>query len=172
MSGQTCYFGLYRGTVQNNIDPMRLGRILALVPDVTGLISTAWAMPCVPVAGPGSGMFVVPPVGASVWIQYEGGSPDRPVWVGGFWSLPADVPVLATAGGTAGAPSVVLQSEGQAALVISNEPGPDGGLLLTSAGGATIRVSDSGIFLDNGRGASVTLIGPTVTINQGGLEVT
>ena len=89
MSGQTCYFGLYRGTVQNNVDPMRLGRIIALVPDVTGLISTAWAMPCVPVAGPGSGMFVVPPVGASVWIQYEGGSPDRPVWVGGFWSSAA-----------------------------------------------------------------------------------
>jgi len=170
MSGQASYFGLYRGTVQNNTDPMGLGRIIALVPDVTGLIPTAWALPCVPVAGPGSGMFVVPDIGASVWIQYEGGSPDRPVWVGGFWSVAAEVPAL-VAGATA-PPPIVVQGQGQAALVISNDPSPDAGLLLTSASGATVRVNDTGIFLDNGKGASVTLVGPTVTINQGGLEIT
>jgi hypothetical protein len=169
-SGQTSCFDLYRGIVQTNIDPLELGRIMALVPDVTGLIPNAWAMPCVPVAGPGSDMFVVPEVGASVWIQYEGGSPDRPAWAGGFWSVAAEVPSLAA--GTAGPPPFVVQGQGQAALAISNEPGPDGGLLLTSASGATIRVNDAGIFLDNGRGASVSMAGPTVTINQGGLEVT
>ncbi len=94
MSGQTCYFGLYRGTVQNNIDPMRLGRILALVPDVTGLISTAWAMPWVPVAGPGSGMFVVPPVGASVRIR-----PARPAARSGSAASGAPRPIPGSAGG-------------------------------------------------------------------------
>ena len=45
------FFGKYRGTVLNNIDPMMMGRIQAIVPDVTGLIPSSWAMPCFPGGG-------------------------------------------------------------------------------------------------------------------------
>ena len=40
------FYGLYRGTVENNIDPMGLGRIVALVPDIGGKAPLGWAMPC------------------------------------------------------------------------------------------------------------------------------
>lgn len=76
--------GKYRGKVVNNIDPLMLGRIIALVPTVSELPLT-WATPCVPYAGPGVGFFAVPPIGANVWIEFEGSDPGKPVWTGCFW---------------------------------------------------------------------------------------
>ncbi len=81
------FHGKYRGTVVNNVDPEQRGRIQALVPDVSGLIPSSWAMPCVPFAGKQSGVYVVPQIGAGVWIEFEQGDPDYPIWVGGFWGV-------------------------------------------------------------------------------------
>jgi hypothetical protein len=76
--------GKYRGKVVNNIDPMMQGRIIALVPAVSELPLT-WATPCVPYAGRMVGFFAVPPIGANVWIEFEGGDPGKPIWTGCFW---------------------------------------------------------------------------------------
>jgi uncharacterized protein involved in type VI secretion and phage assembly len=167
----TKYFGKYRGTVIQNVDPEQRGRILAMVPDVAGLLPSSWATPCVPVAGKQSGSWVVPQIGAGVWIEFEQGDPDYPVWTGGFWGSAAEVPALALAGNPA-SPSIVLQSGLQNALVISDVPGPTGGILLKSTTGAMILVNDVGITISNGKGATIVLAGPTVTINNGALVVT
>ena len=164
------FYGKYRGTVVNNIDPMQLGRIQAMVPDVSNLVPTGWAMPCVPIAGKQSGTFVVPQVGAGVWVEFEQGNPDDPIWVGGFWGIAAEVPALALAG-VPGNPNIVLQSALQNTLVISDLPGPTGGIMLKSPTGASIIVNDTGIYIQNGKGASLTLVGPAVTINNGALSV-
>jgi uncharacterized protein involved in type VI secretion and phage assembly len=78
------YFGKYRGTVTDNKDPLGIGRIQptapAIAPDALN-----WAMPCVPYAGPQEGFFMIPPVGANVWIEFEGGDPNYPIWSGCFW---------------------------------------------------------------------------------------
>ena len=66
MSEESKFFGLYRGTVTNNIDPLHLGRIIANIPDVADVASSAWAMPSVPLAGNQMGVFVVPQVGSRV----------------------------------------------------------------------------------------------------------
>jgi hypothetical protein len=76
--------GKYRGKVVNNIDPLMEGRIIALVPAISELPLT-WATPCVPYAGRGVGFFAVPPIGANVWIEFEGGDPGKPIWTGCFW---------------------------------------------------------------------------------------
>jgi hypothetical protein len=76
--------GKHRGKVINNIDPLQLGRIVALVPAISELPLT-WATPCVPYAGRGVGFFAVPPIGANVWIEFEGGDPGKPIWTGCFW---------------------------------------------------------------------------------------
>jgi uncharacterized protein involved in type VI secretion and phage assembly len=170
MSKQGKFFGKYRGTVLNNVDPQQIGRIQALVPDVSNAISTTWAMPCVPIAGKQMGSYFVPQVGAAVWIEFEQGDPDQPIWVGGFWGSAADVPGLAQAGVPA-SPSIVLQTTGQNAIVISDAPGPAGGVMLKSTSGATIVVNDLGIVIQNGKGASIMLAGPTVVINNGHLTV-
>jgi uncharacterized protein involved in type VI secretion and phage assembly len=164
------YFGVYRGTVFNNIDPLQIGRIMATVPDVGGVIPTTWAMPCVPIAGKQMGTFMVPQIGSGVFVQFEAGDPDRPVWVGGWWGDVAEVPALALAG-VPGDPNIVIQTTLQNAIVVSDLPGPTGGIMLKSTTGATLIVNDTGIYIQNGKGASIVMTGPTVTINAGALVV-
>ncbi|MDZ4721862.1 MAG: phage baseplate assembly protein V [Roseiflexaceae bacterium] len=87
------FYGKYRGTVTQNNDPMRQGRLMVTAPEVLGGLS-AWAMPCVPYAGMQVGLFLMPPVGAHVWIEFESGNPDFPIWSGCFWGpgeLPAQI---------------------------------------------------------------------------------
>jgi uncharacterized protein involved in type VI secretion and phage assembly len=164
------YYGVYRGTVVENIDPLQIGRIMALVPDVGGLIPTTWAMPCVPIAGKQAGTFVVPQIGSGVFVQFEAGDPDKPVWMGGWWGDVAEVPALALAG-VPGDPNIVVQTTLQNSVIVSDLPGPTGGIMLKSTTGATIIVNDTGIYIQNGKGASIVMVGPSVTINEGALVV-
>jgi uncharacterized protein involved in type VI secretion and phage assembly len=165
------HYGKYRATVINNIDPMMMGRLLVQVPDVSNVLPSTWAMPCVPFAGIMSGMYAVPAIGSGVWIEFEQGNPDYPVWVGCFWGSTAEVPTLALAAPPA-LQNVVIQTTAQNALMISDMPGPTGGILLKSSTGALISITDIGITISNGQGASIMMNGPTVTINQGALAVT
>jgi uncharacterized protein involved in type VI secretion and phage assembly len=164
------YYGKYRGTVFNNIDPMQMGRIQVVVPDVTSVLPSTWALPCVPMAGAQCGEFTVPPIGAAVWVEFEHGDRDYPIWTGGFWGSAAEVPALAIAT-TPPLQAIVLQTLGQNTLMISDMPGPTGGFLLKSATGALISINDVGITISNGQGATIVLSGPTVTINEGALSV-
>jgi uncharacterized protein involved in type VI secretion and phage assembly len=164
------YYGKYRGLVLNNIDPLQQGRLLVQAPDVLGLGISSWAMPCVPFAGPQMGAYVVPIIGAKVWVEFEGGNPDYPIWSGGFWGSAAEVPALALAGIPA-SPNIVLQTTGQNTILVSDVPGT-GGIMLKSTTGAFILVNDVGITISNGKGATIVMAGPTVTINNGALVVT
>ena len=170
MSESNKYFGKYRGTVLQNIDPEQRARIQVMVPDVGGLLPSSWAMPCVPLAGKAMGTFMVPQIGAGVWVEFEQGDPEYPIWTGGFWGLAAEVPALALAGNPA-SPSMVFQTGLQNTLSISDLPGPTGGIMLKSTTGAMIVVNDIGITISNGKGATIVLAGPTVTINNGALVV-
>jgi uncharacterized protein involved in type VI secretion and phage assembly len=169
-NGNPKYYGVYRASVVNNVDPMQMGRIQVIVPDVGGLTPSTYAMPCVPFASRQAGTFVVPVIGSGVWVQFENGDPDYPVWTGGWWGSAAEVPSLALAGNPA-SPSIVLQTTLQNTIVVSDVPGPTGGIMLKSTTGAMIMVNDIGITISNGKGASITLVGPTVTINNGALVV-
>jgi uncharacterized protein involved in type VI secretion and phage assembly len=173
LTNQRAFYGKYRGTVVNNIDPMMRGRLLVEVPDVTGLVPSSWAEPCTPLAGPTGppmGVYLVPPVGAGVWVEFEQGDPEQPVWVGCRWGAASDVPTLARAG-LPTSPSIVLQTVGQNVVVVSDLPGPTGGIMLRSASGATLIVNDTGIYIQNGKGASIVMTGPTVDVNSGALTV-
>jgi uncharacterized protein involved in type VI secretion and phage assembly len=165
------YYGKYRGLVLNNIDVMQKGRLLVQVPDVLGLGISSWAMPCVPIAGPQMGSFFLPIIGAGVWVEFEGGNRDYPIWTGCFWGSAAEVPALALAGIPA-SPNIVLQTLGQNTIVVSDVPGPTGGIMLKSLTGATIMVNDTGIIIQNGKGASIIMAGPTTTINNGAMVIT
>jgi uncharacterized protein involved in type VI secretion and phage assembly len=170
MSERNRHYGKYRGTVLNNLDPLQEGRIQALVPDVSALLPSSWAIPCLPAAGIQNGLFTVPPIGAGVWIEFEQGDADHPIWVGGFWGSGAEVPALART-----VPPVLsgltLQTTLGNGLVVSDAPGPTGGIMLKSTTGATLIVNDTGIYIQNGKGASIVLVGPSVTVNNGALVV-
>ena len=78
-------YGKYQGTVTDNADPLNLGRLQAFVPALMGGLTTGWAKPCVPYAGPASGFFSVPPNKAGVWIEFEAGDISQPIWTGCYW---------------------------------------------------------------------------------------
>ena len=161
------FYGKYRGTVENNIDPLFLGRLQVSAPAVLGDSTLSWAVPCVPYAGSGVGLFLIPPTGAHVWVEFEGGDPDYPIWSGCFWDI-GEVPAV---------PAIpqmkVLKTDG-VTITLSDLPG---------AGGLTIEVNPpvvatplklvfnaTGIEISNAA-ASVKLTPASVSINNGALEV-
>jgi uncharacterized protein involved in type VI secretion and phage assembly len=141
------------------------------VPDVLSLAPSSWAVPCVPLAGPTGppmGVYLVPPIGAGVWIEFEKGDPDYPIWVGCRWGSAAGVPTLALAGLPV-SPNIVMQTAGQTAIVISDVPAM-GVMLKSAAGTSMILVNDIGITIQTA--GLLTLTGTTVAINQTALVIT
>ena len=82
---QARHYGKYRGQVASNADPANRGRLQVSVPALLG-DQLVWAMPCAPYAGNGVGLFALPPVGTGVWVEFEGGDLDYPIWSGCFWA--------------------------------------------------------------------------------------
>ncbi|MEL6159467.1 MAG: phage baseplate assembly protein V [Cyanobacteria bacterium J06627_32] len=157
------FFGKYRGTVENNVDPLQLGRVQVSVPAVLGDGRSSWAMPCVAFAGPQVGLFLLPPRGANVWVEFEMGDPDYPIWVGCFWGegdAPA-VPAVAT--------TKVLKTDA-GSLTIDDLPGA-GGIFLETTLGMKISMTAQGIEITNGQGGTISFTGPQVSVNGGALEV-
>ncbi len=161
------FFGKYRGVVTNNADPLKMGRIRATVPDIYGTNESGWAMPCAPFAGRSTGFFALPTVGAGVWVEFEHGDPDYPIWVGAWWGSAEEMPPLVAAD----PPNVVMvRSAGGSSITISDAG--ETGLVLEASTGAKAKIGAAGIELDNGQGAKVKLSGPQVSINDGAVEVT
>lgn len=170
MSGANNYYGKYQGVVVNHIDPMQIGRIQVTVPDVT-LAPSTWAMPCFPVAGIQAGAYMIPLPGTGVWVEFEQGDANRPIWSGCWYGSAAEVPAVVHLSPPP-TPPIVLQTVGQTTLMLSDVPGPTGGILLKTTTGAMISINEVGIIISNGKGASITLTGPTVAINLTALTVT
>lgn len=158
------FYGKYRGVVVQNVDPMLIGRVQVIVPDVA-IVPSTWAMPCVPWAGINTGMFMVPPMGAGVWVEFERGDPDFPIWVGGFYSE-ADVPVLARTV-PPGINGFTLQTQAGNGIVISDLLG----VMITLANGTMIQLTPAGTLTLTGTSA-VNIIAPMVDVNAGALQVT
>lgn len=159
------YHGKYRGTVMNNVDPEFRGRILVQVPDVFGPNVSSWALPCTPFGGQQSGAYIVPPLQSQVWIEFENGDIDFPVWVGAFWGGAGAVP--ATSKENIAPPpgqNIVIQTTGQTMLGLSDSPAPmQGGIMLQQLA-SSINITESMITITVGQ--TQLIISPTgVTIN-------
>jgi uncharacterized protein involved in type VI secretion and phage assembly len=161
------FYGKYRGTVSDNKDPWMIDRVRAKVPDVMGDQESGWAMPCAPFGGSGMGFFAIPSVGAGVWIEFEHGDPDYPIWTGCFWGSVAEVPPLLLAPPYK---KLMIKTEGGNTLTLDDTPGI-GGISLEASGGAKITVTGLGIEINDGMGGVIKLTGPQVSMNNGALEV-
>jgi hypothetical protein len=161
------FFGKYRGQVQNNLDPQLLGRVQVSVPAVLGAGSLSWAMPCTPYAGSGVGLFTIPPVGANVWVEFEAGDPDYPIWSGCFWGT-GEVPAQPAV------PFVKVLKTDSILLKLDDTPGAGGFTLEVSPpvapGTITIACTMSGVEISVGA-AKIALTPAGVSINDGALDV-
>ena len=111
------FYGKYRGLVVKNVDPQNQGRIQAFVPEVLGTTPTNWCLPCTPYAGSAvpAGLFTIPPVLAGVWIEFEAGDVNRPIWTGCWW----------------GKAQIPLNEEGQLSPFTSKVLSSDTGLMIS-----------------------------------------
>lgn len=167
------YFGKYRGVVTDNRDPTQRGRLKVRVPAVLDE-AEVWAMPCVPYAGDGVGLYTLPEPDTGVWVEFEGGDPSYPIWSGFFWGdgeLPDDadpaIKVLKTERLTLRiddtADELVIEASSGSKITISNE-------VKSESGGATHTVGSSGVVSEAGANkAEVTQA--SFTVNNGALEV-
>ena len=157
------FHGKFRGKVTDNLDPLMLGRLRVKVPDVYGEEESGWALPASPYAGNGVGLFLIPPTDASVWVEFEHGDPDYPIWAGCFWAT-GEVPA------SPGVAEMKVLKTDTATITLNDLPGA-GGVTIETQTGMKIKIDATGIEVNNGMGASVKLQGPQVSINDGALEV-
>jgi uncharacterized protein involved in type VI secretion and phage assembly len=179
-ASQQRYYGKYRGRVLDNADPLEIGRVKVEVPAIAGNEPLGWALPCLPYAGDGYGLYMVPEVDALVWVEFEGGDLSHPIWVGCFWASgqlpPGSEPgvfMLHTAKGNIFRISDIdeaidLTTAGGHEVMLSDG---DNTITLTHSGGAAINVEGDTITIDSGS-TKIVLDSSAVSVNDGSLEVT
>lgn len=163
MSGP--FYGKYRGKVVNPIDPLGLGRLQVQVPAVYGDAALNWALPCLPFAGSQVGLLAVPPIGANVWVEFEAGDKDSPIWSGCFWSA-GEAPSGATT-----APFTKVFATDLVTITLT-DVGAEPGVEIKTKDGSRLAITATGIVIDNGKGGKIEMTGPNVSVNGGALEVT
>lgn len=162
------FFGKYRGTVVNNVDPKGMGRIQVSVPLVLGQGRMSWAMPCVPYAGSGVGFYAIPPKEANVWVEFEGGNLDCPIWSGCFWNQD-QIPVAVSDPKVAIGVKILKTDIGSISLDEAN--GGSITIETTTGDKKKIVMDQNGIEITYGD-RSIKLDGKKVSINGNALEVT
>jgi uncharacterized protein involved in type VI secretion and phage assembly len=170
------YFGKYAGKLVDNQDPLGKGRLKVEVVDVFGAGTSVWALPCVPYAGAGVGFKALPEPGTNVWIEFEKGNPDYPVWTGFFWG-DDEMPSEAGQGG-----GIKLWKTGAITIQIDDDAGEivisvkDGATLTLNAdvkgeaGSSAITITTADITLDAGN--KIVISASSVAVNDGALSVT
>jgi hypothetical protein len=148
------YFGKYRGIVDSISDPLGLGRIQARVPNITGDSAGGW------------GFFALPPVGSGVWIEFEQGDIDHPIWSGCYFLKADDLPSVLT---HKSGQQVALATPGGLSIVLDDNKKS---ITLTTPAGQKIVISDNEIEIAAGPIANVKLANGKTAINGTALEVT
>lgn len=182
MNSRKRFYGKYRGLVIDNVDPELRGRILAQVPGIYDFEPSPWALPAMPVSSLESGVFAVPGIGASVWIEFEQGRAAFPIWTGGFWPNTAEVPLASVLGPET---KIVLQTSLGNMLLLDDETAGvtlettlghsimlnAEGITLRTSTGTMLAISDAGIIMTTAAGGSISIVGSVVQINDGALMV-
>jgi hypothetical protein len=153
-------FGKYRGIVDQVGSDDKLGLITATVPEVLGLEVTPWARPAVPFAGPSHGFLALPEQGDGVWIEFEAGDVDKPIW-SGFWWGDNEIP-------QPGAEKVRVFATSTGHKLVFDEDADE--VTLEHGGGPSIKLTADDITLAAG-GKEIVISGSGVSVNGGALEV-
>jgi len=85
LEGMGKFYSSYRAFVANREDPLRLGRVQLIIPEITGnQVFPIWAFPKGNFAGPGYGVQCIPQQKDLVWVEFEHGNPNVPIWSHGY----------------------------------------------------------------------------------------
>jgi uncharacterized protein involved in type VI secretion and phage assembly len=161
------FYGKYRGQVTHNADPNGLGRIQATVVEVYGKNDSPWALPCVPYAGDNVGLMLIPPEKAWVWLEFEHGNPDVPIWTGCFWESGQTRPFP-----KATATTKILKTD-SVTITIDDTTASQGSITITNASKASVAINGNSITIVNKdqAPAKIEFTGGSVKINDTSLEI-
>lgn len=171
------FYGKYRGIVVDNADPESLGRLRMKVPSVLGNgVVTGWALPCAPYGGDaGQGFLFIPEVDAGVWVEFEEGDLEFPIWVGAFWSKPGGDSELPRPNKPDGSEESAVQDPPSRKIIktkkghtIQFEDDDDKELILVrdGANGHLVLLDKDGIKITDG------VNGHTIVLDKDGLSIT
>ena len=168
------FYGKYRGFVVDNADPEQLGRLKLRVPSVLGNeVVTGWAMPCVPYGGDANqGFLFIPEVDAGVWVEFEEGDLEFPVWVGTFWSKPGGETELPKPNDADGAEQGSVQDPPTRKIIktmkghtlqFEDADGEEMVLIVEAVNGHTVLMDKEGLkIIDGANGNEITMDGEGV----------
>lgn len=152
------YFGKYRGEVVDTADPTKRARLKVRCAAVLG-DQEVWAMPAMPYAGDGLGFFALPPCGSSVWVEFEGGEINQPIWSGCFWKENE----IASGDATEGV--LFLRTPG-VTIRVDND---NGTVEIETSGGAKLTLASDGITVDAPE-VSLSANGATAKLSASGFD--
>jgi hypothetical protein len=170
--GPQRWYGKYGGQVSGNEDPQQQGRVQVIVPAIFGAELAVWARPCF-----SFGHFFVPPVGAQVWVEFEAGDPEYPIWVGTWYPqsatpeesrvTPPDNRVIQTPSGhtvefddTDGAARITIRHKDNSFLAIDDK----GSVVVANKNGSTLYLN-----ADGGEASLMSEHGHVFAMNDGGV---
>jgi uncharacterized protein involved in type VI secretion and phage assembly len=169
------FYGKYRGLVADNADPEQLGRLRLRVPSVTGPdVVTGWATACVPYGGAADqGMLFIPEPGAGVWVEFEEGDLEFPIWVGTFWSKPGGDTELPKVDGAAQDPPTrkVLKTAKGHTIAFEDKDSEELVTVVEAVNGNVITMDRNGITVVDGAGNKITMASSGITLETSGTQV-
>lgn len=162
------YYGKYRGIVVNNNDPEKLGRLKVKVPSVLGNdVVTGWAMPCLPYGGAkDQGFFFIPEDRSGVWVEFEAGDLEFPIWVGTYWAKPGGETEVPKPADTQSPPTQkIIRTVKGHSIEIEDKDGDEKIVIFEKVNGNKVTMDKKGIIIEDGANTQ------KITMNNSGIVI-
>jgi uncharacterized protein involved in type VI secretion and phage assembly len=169
------FFGKYTAFVKDNADPENRGRLRLNIPSVLGPdVISGWALPCAPYGGAqGQGFFFIPDQDAGVWVEFEAGNPDYPIWVGTFWSKPGGTTEVPPPADNQSPPTSKIIATQKHTIELADEDGSEAITITDSTNNNVVTLDSNGITIQDQNGNVITLSSSGTDIKDGnGNELT
>jgi hypothetical protein len=162
------YFGKYRAFVADNADREHRGRLRLRIPSVLGKdVISGWAMPCTPFGGAsGQGFFFIPDKDAGVWVEFEGGLLDFPIWVGTFWSKPGGTTEVPDPASGQSPPTSKIIKTANHTIELADGKGSEGITITDAKNKNKVTIDSKGITIQDNFGNQIILESAGVTIQS------
>jgi uncharacterized protein involved in type VI secretion and phage assembly len=167
------FYGKYRAFVSDNADPEHRGRLRLRIPSVLGKdVVSGWALPCAPYGGAANqGFFFIPDKGAGVWVEFEAGLLEYPVWVGTFWSKPGgSTEVPAPANNQSPPTSKIIKTKNHT-IELEDNSGSEAIKVTDGANSNKVTVDKNGILMQDGHGNKITLKSGEIDIESAKIKL-
>ena len=175
------YFGKYTGIVESNSHDAKLGWIDVKVPTIFGNEEVVTARPALPF-----GYLFAPDKEQKVWIEFEGGSTELPLWTGVQYlqdgvpdAYDLDPPEKRVLHSPSGHVMIFNDKSGSEAIEIHDGPNghnvvlnKDGITVSDGAHGNEVVLSSSGVLMKNSSGAKIELASSGITVDAGAGNIT